>query len=68
MPVDVASYNKQCVEDLFTDMVVKLSLGGVDKYVLETLEAPYLGVDALQIREGFATITSANLGAGALTG
>ena len=40
MPVDVASYNKQCVEDLFTDMVTKLTLGGVDKYVLEVLEAP----------------------------
>ena len=62
MPIDLAAHNKQCVEDLFGEMVEKLTLRGVETYVVETLEASYLGVDAIQVREGVNKVNSTNLG------
>ena len=65
MPVDVQTYNKQGVDDLFTDLVRRLSISGVDAYVKDVLQDERVGVEAIQIRpggRGISVITSETLG------
>ena len=50
MPVDVQTYDKKDVDDLFVDLVRRLSITGVDAYVTEVLEDEIMGVEAIQIR------------------
>ena len=50
MPVDVQTYDKKDVDDLFVDLVRRLSITGVDAYVKEVLKDERMGVEAIQIR------------------
>ena len=62
MPIDLQTYNKQCVEDLFANLVTRLTIRGVDAYVTDVLHAEDQGGEAIQIQSGTAQLTSDNLG------
>ena len=65
MPVDVQTYDKKGVNDLFVDLVRRLSISGVDAYVNDVLQDERVGVEAIQIRpggRGISVITSETLG------
>ena len=64
--IDVHAYDKQCVEELFADLVKRLSINGVDAYVTDVLKDEGLGVEAIQIRacsaQADTSLTSENIG------